>query len=30
MASIKNKMRSTIKTIDKTRVGTQKIKDNLI
>ena len=30
MADIKTKTKSTIKTIDKTRVGTQKIKDNLI
>ena len=30
MADIKIKTKSTIKTIDKTRVGTQKIKDNLI
>ena len=30
MASIKTKMKSTIKTIDKTRVVKQKIKDNLI
>ena len=30
MADIKAKMKSTIKTIDKTIVGTQKIKDNLI
>ena len=30
MADIKTKTKSTIKTLDKTRVGTQKIKDNLI
>ena len=30
MADIKTKTKSTIKAIDKTRVGTQKIKDNLI
>lgn len=30
MANIKTKTKSTIKAIDKTRVGTQKIKDNLI
>ena len=30
MADIKIKTKSTIKTIDKTRVGTQRIKDNLI
>ena len=30
MSDIKTKIKSTIKTIDKTRVGTQKIKDNLI
>jgi len=30
MADIKTKTKLTIKTIDKTRVGTQKIKDNLI
>ena len=30
MADIKTKMKTTIKTLDKTRVSTQKIKDNLI
>ena len=30
MADIKTKTKSTIKTLDKTRAGIQKIKDNLI